>query len=232
MNLLRRLRGFTLIELLVALAVLALLALMSWRGIDGMTRTLTLTQVHSDDVLTLQTGLAQWRADWEAVSDTPHLTALDWNGQTLRITRRSGTLASEGVRVVAWIRRDERGGLWMRWQSPPLLSLSDWNAAWQQAERWGQNPSDADRQHEVAVLPLSDWQLFYYRDNAWSNPLSSSGTATSTDGPQRIGSTTTQSTTSALPDGVRLILTLPPPSPLAGKLTLDWVNPTVGGYKS
>ena len=33
-----RIRGFTLIELLVAIAAMALLALMSWRGLDGMTR--------------------------------------------------------------------------------------------------------------------------------------------------------------------------------------------------
>ena len=31
-------RGFTLVELLVALFAMALLAIMSWRGLDGMTR--------------------------------------------------------------------------------------------------------------------------------------------------------------------------------------------------
>lgn len=213
--------GFTLIELMVALAVLALLALMSWRGIDAMSRAQTATQAHSDDVLTVQTGLAQWRADWAEVAETSHITALDWNGQTLRLTRRSSTLASEGLRVVAWTRRNDNGGAWLRWQSPPLLTLDAWSSAWQQAERWGQNPSDADRQREVSVLPLTEWQIFYYRDNAWSNPLSSSGN-------QPAGTPVT----STLPDGVRLILTLPAQSPLAGKLTLDWVNPTTGKRKS
>ena len=51
----RRARGFTLIELLVALAVMALLALVSWRGLDGMSRATTQNQLRADAVLTLQT---------------------------------------------------------------------------------------------------------------------------------------------------------------------------------
>ena len=34
----RHSRGFTLIELLVAIAVMALMAILSWRGLDGMSR--------------------------------------------------------------------------------------------------------------------------------------------------------------------------------------------------
>ena len=40
----QRQRGFTLVELLVALMVMALLAVLSWRGLDGMTRAQTQTQ--------------------------------------------------------------------------------------------------------------------------------------------------------------------------------------------
>ncbi|MDO9134805.1 type II secretion system protein J, partial [Hydrogenophaga sp.] len=43
-----RSKGFTLIELLVAIAVMAMLALLSWRSIDGMSRTQTITQERSD----------------------------------------------------------------------------------------------------------------------------------------------------------------------------------------
>ena len=31
---------------------------------------------------------------------------------------------------------------------------------------------------EVAITPLEDWQIFYFRDNAWTNPQSSDATAT------------------------------------------------------
>ena len=60
--------------------------------------------------------------------------------------------------------------------------------------------------------------MFYFRGGAWSNPLSS-------DGP----STTPQA---AVPEGIRAVLTLAPGQAISGRLTLDWVRPTVGGGKS
>ena len=59
----KRGRGFTLVELLVALFAMALLAVMSWRGLDGMTRAQAITAARADEVLTLQVGLAQWGAE-------------------------------------------------------------------------------------------------------------------------------------------------------------------------
>jgi len=35
-----------------------------------------------------------------------------------------------------------------------------------------------------------------------------------------------------IPDGVRLVLELPPGQAVAGKLTRDWVRGTIGGGKS
>ena len=32
-----------------------------------------------------------------------------------------------------------------------------------------------------------------------------------------------------VPDGVRLVLVIPPDHPLAGRLTRDWARPTLGG---
>ena len=80
-------RGFTLVELLVALFAMALLAIMSWRGLDGMTRAQAQTEARADEVLTLQVGLAQWGADLDAVMEVPRFTAIDWNGRVLRLTR-------------------------------------------------------------------------------------------------------------------------------------------------
>ena len=55
-------RGFTLIELLVAIAVMALMAMLSWRGLEGMSRAQSQLQIHADDALALQVGLSQWRS--------------------------------------------------------------------------------------------------------------------------------------------------------------------------
>lgn len=221
----RRPHGFTLIELLVAIAVMALMAILSWRGLDGMSRAQTQTQTRADAVLALQAGLAQWKADLDALAEVPQTTPLDWDGRVLRITRRGSAMAGDGLRVVAWTRRPGAGSFWLRWQSPSLTVLGDWQTAWSQAERWAQNPGDEDRKREVAIVPLEDWQLFYFRADTWSNPLSSEGAAAS-------ASTSATATQAAIPQGVRAVLTLPPGLALSGAITLDWVRPTVGGGKS
>ncbi|HWS04465.1 MAG TPA: prepilin-type N-terminal cleavage/methylation domain-containing protein, partial [Burkholderiaceae bacterium] len=67
----RLFRGFTLVELMVAISVMALIAILSWRGLDGMSRAQTQTQARSDAILVLQAGLAQWKADLDAMADGP-----------------------------------------------------------------------------------------------------------------------------------------------------------------
>jgi len=212
-------RGFTLIELLVAITVMALMALLSWRGLDGMSRAQVQTQARADEVLTLQAGLAQWKADLDALAESPQISSLDWNGRVLRITRRGSATAGDGLRVVAWTRRAGDGGFWLRWQSPALYTRGDWQTGWTQAERWAQNPGDEEKKREVTILPLDDWQLFYFRGDAWSNPLSSNGTPA-------------VPAQSSVPEGLRAVLTLPPGLAVSGRITLDWVRPTVGGGKS
>ena len=95
-----RSRGFTLIELLVALAILALMALVSWRGLDAMTRAHSHIQERGDALLTLQAGLAQWAADLDAQVPVGQAPALDWDGRTLRITRYSTHKPGEGLLLV------------------------------------------------------------------------------------------------------------------------------------
>ena len=58
-------RGFTLIELLVAIVVMSMLALLSWRSLDGMTRTQNITQQRADDLLRhgLADGMRTLRQD-------------------------------------------------------------------------------------------------------------------------------------------------------------------------
>lgn len=221
------LKGFTLIELLVAISLMALMALLSWRGLDGITRSQQSLQQRSDDLLALQATLAQWGADLDAIEQQPDQPGLDWDGRALRMVRRNSGVPSDGLQVVAWTRRGIDGrGYWLRWQSPLLRSRDALDLAWQKAALWAQTPSDEDRQREVRTVALDQWQIYYYRGNAWTNPLSSAGaTETQTEGITAIP------TPAGIPDGVRLVLTLAPGQAVSGVLTRDWVQPLMGGGK-
>lgn len=224
-------RGFTLIELLLAIALLALMALMSWRGIDSMVRAQTQTRERADALLTLQATLGQWGADLDAIAALPFTTPIDWDGQVLRITRHSSASASDGAWVVAWSQRNIGGSTqWLRWQSPPVTTRNEWQSAWEQAAVWARTPGQAERRREVVLLPIAQWQIYYYRGNAWSNPLSSIGTGPAA---QEIGDAAASAKArNAVPDGVRLQLELPPGNGLAGQLTRDWVNPLSSANRS
>jgi general secretion pathway protein J len=220
-------RGFTLIELLVAIGVMALMAGLSWRGLDGMARTQTQLTQRADQVMTLQAGLSQWTADLDALVQLPNTAALDWDGRTLRITRRSTVASGDGILVVAWARRTINGsGQWLRWQSLPVTSKGALQSAWMSAAQWAQNPGDAEKRFEVSVAALDDWKVFYYRSDAWTNPLSSDGVTPPPSGNKPVAPDF------ALPDGVRLVLTLPASDAIGGTLTRDWVRVSLGGGKS
>ena len=223
-------QGFTLIELLVALSVMALMALLSWRSIDGMARAQAATSLRADQLLTLQAGLAQFKFDLNATAQTPRINSLDWDGRVLRLTRLAPNI-SDGLQVVAWTRRFDSDGQWLRWQSTPSRVWGNWAQAWDQAALWAQNPSTDSKKLETAVAPLVDWQIFYYRNNAWSNPLSSDGALVSPSPGAAVPITANAATQTTVPDGIRLVLNLSSGQGLAGKLTQDWVKPTFGGDK-
>lgn len=218
----RRNSGFTLIELLVAIVVMALLALLSWRAIDGMSRTQSYTQERSDQLLRLQAAMGQWVADLDAVTDTQEVNPLDFDGRLLRLTRRDSAesgLSSPGVRVVAWVQRE---GQWQRWQSAPLQQRDALARAWQRAAQWGQTGATEQAMggdSAVSLVALNGWQLYYHRGETWGNPLSSVGNEGDAGTPGSVGT--------SLPNGVRLVLDLTPGQALAGTLTRDWVRPTL-----
>ena len=226
----RRQAGLTLVELLIALFAMSLLAVLAWRGLDGMTRAQAYTETRADEVLTLQTGLAQWGADLEAMEQLRGMKAIEWNGRVLRLTRRSTANATEGVIVVGWARRNvPAGSLWMRWQSPPVATRGDIEQAWQRADLWAQNQGGGDAR-EVAIAPLEDWQVFYFRDNAWTNPQSSDITASivaTAQPPAGATSGAAAPNTAPVPDGVRIVLSLPAGGAIGGQVTRDWVRPQV-----
>jgi len=96
--------------------------------------------------------------------------------------------------------------------------------AWQQATVWAQNPSQELKRREVVVAPLDQWQLFYFRQTAWTNPLSSDTNSSPSGVPAALNT--------SIPEGVRLVLTLPGNSALAGVITRDWIRPTLSSNKS
>ncbi len=215
--------------MLVALTIMAVMAMMTWRGIDGMARAQDSTRRYTDDVLALQAGLSQWRADLDAMmvwpvteGSAPNTSAatqrsVSWDGRLMRITRMSAGDPAAGLRVVAWTRRTD--GQWLRWQSAPFISQSAWQAAWESANVWSQVGTEQtgtpNGPQAVRVANASEWQLHYFRNNAWTNPLSSgaeSGTAVD-----------------LLPDGIRLMITLAPGQAINGPMVIDWVRPNFGG---
>ncbi len=227
-------KGFTLIELLITLSLVGLLAGLSWRGLDGLARSQTASQERLVQTARLQTVLAQWQADLHALQGVQGFeeSGLLWDGQVLRIIRRSSALTANGSEpglwVVAWSRRGaaqvgQGMGQWVRWQSPPCNDRMTLKEAWDQAARWGQNPSSSDMALETPLLPLDSWQLVYFLGNAWINPLSSRYMQgfISPD----TGAFTTFSKAKP-PDAIRLMIDLPAETGFGGRLTLDWVAPT------
>lgn len=223
--------GFTLIELLVAIGVMALMAGLSWRGIDAMARTQSRLSERADQVMTLQAGLAQWVADLDALVQLPNTPALDWDGRALRVTRRSTVASGDGLLVVAWALRNIDGrGQWLRWQSPPVVTQGELQLAWATAAQWAQNPGEAEKRREVAVVAVDQWKVFYFRSDAWTNPLSSDGAppppAPIDTSARPVGPDLT------VPDGIRLVLTLPTQDAIGGTLVRDWARLSLGGGKS
>jgi general secretion pathway protein J len=225
----QRQRGFTLIELLIAITLMAVLAGLSWRGLDSLMRSRDVTQAQVDKTAVLQTVLAQWQADLNAVQPVTGITdaGVQWDGRTLRLMRRATAWRADGsdagMWVVAWTLR---GSQWLRWQSAPTQTRAALQQAWTNAERWGQNPSSDDALLETQLIPLDAWQLTYFRGNAWTNPLSSAG---DTLGVSQPSNTTSQG---ALPDAIRLQIDLPATTGVRGRITLDWVRPNFSNTKT
>lgn len=196
----RRHHGFTLIEVLVTVTILAIVAALAWRGVDGIVRTKEIAEARLDQVLRLNTVLTQWEADLAALHDTRLVPALSFDGSAARLTRRS----EQGVQMVVWTLR---GRQWHRWASAPVTRRAELQDAWMRSlQLLGGEPGD------LAALPgVGQWQLYFWRNNAWTNPQST--------GDQSAGDPRTQ----ALPQGVRLVLTLTPESGLSGEVTRDVV---------
>lgn len=248
-------RGFTLIEVLIALAALAIMAGLSWRSVDGLLKTQAQTRAASDSLLTLQATLSQWELDLNSVVESGVVTAIDFDGVRLRLTRKDALDSGGGVRVVSWSRErgeadDGRIAL-VRWQSPLARTRGELLASWERAAV----ATPSARPDAVRLVNASAWQLFFYRQNAWVNPLSAAEqanadeltrqTLAAADALRRAAAGGAGSPASGLtpplaapvkassiglvPDGVRLIFT-PDTSGsgdtiIGGPITKDWIRP-------
>ena len=153
--------GFTLVEVLVALFLMALLAALSWQGLDSVLRSRDASKLAVDQALRLATVLTQWEQDLQALHDSAMVPALDFDGQTLRLTRRTDS----GVALVSWA---VRGGVWQRWMSPAYTRTHELQEVWLRNQQFLGNEAG---QVELARA-ASDWRIYFFRGNAWTNAQS------------------------------------------------------------
>lgn len=212
----RRGTGFTLVELLVALLLMAVMSTMAWRGLDAMLRSREHTQESIERSAVLQTALAQWEQDWEQIQDSGLIVpAQSFEGQRLRLTRRH----PQGLQVVSWYVQD---GELCRWASPPVTRLAELRRAWERSEQ----PLTLASQRLVVLSGITDWQLYYFWDNAWANAMSTGGEAPVVKPPEvqpgppgQPPTPQPQAQGSPIPNGVRLQLQFGPGSGYSGTLT-------------
>lgn len=212
-------RGFTLVEVLVALALMAAMATMAWRGIDGMLRSRDISQGSLVQTERLQSVIAQWELDLQALQDSGVLNPIAFDGIQLLLTRRQ----PEGMQLVSWNLRD---GRLYRWASPVLTTQAAL------ADAYARSQQDLAGQAQLLVLDgVSRWQMFFYRGNGWSNAQSSGDLVTDDNGAAAPPATPPSGATGApplqpdggarrqLPSGVRMLLEFAPDSGREGTLT-------------
>jgi general secretion pathway protein J len=191
--------GFTLVEVLVALFVMAVLSGLAWQGVDSMLRTREATRAAIERTSRLDTVLAQWEQDLSSLQETSAAPALQFDGSSLRLTR----LADGGVQTVVWAVRD---GAWWRWSAPPTAQFETLQQQWLASQQLQGNEPGQLRLIDGA----GDWQIYYYRGNAWTNAQSTGELSSRAGGPP--GAPPAE----ALPAAVRLVIELP-----GGALTRD-----------
>jgi len=157
--------GFTLVEVLVALMAMAVLAALSWQGLSMLLaareangRSLAATQRLASIVI-------QWEQDLLAVTDTEVVPALQFDGRSLRLTRR-GRDDGDGVTLVVWALQ---AGRWTRWVSAPQVRMTELQEVWLRSQQL----DAADPAQVLLADEVEGWQLYFHRGDGWSNAQSS-----------------------------------------------------------
>lgn len=162
-------RGFTLVEVLVALLIMAVIAAMGWQGVSGMVKARDIGAQASDRTLRLSTVIGQWEQDLAAIYDSGTVPAIQFDGASLRLVRRSDS----GVQLVVWALRE---GRWQRWPGQVVRRSADLREGWLASQQLqGQEPG------QLTVLDgVTGWQLYFWRGQGWSNAQSSGDQVTET----------------------------------------------------
>lgn len=202
----RKSNGFTLVEVLVALLVMAIMAAMAWQGIDGIARTRASSESQVDRLLRLNSVLGQWEHDLASIQESQVVPALVFDGATLRLTRRTDA----GLQVVAWSLRDDAI---VRWAAPAAINVRDLQDHWMRSLQL----TTADAGQLRAIEGVAQWQLYFYRGNAWTNAQSSADLSAPAAGASAPRAVQRQ----LLPTGVRVVLAFAPGSGFGGTLTRD-----------
>jgi general secretion pathway protein J len=240
-NLCKKQSGFTLVEVLVAMAIMAIIALMAWQGVDSIVRARSINQARLEKLLRVNTVLAQWEQDLNALEDTERftkITAFNFNGSAVSLTRRS----EQGLQLVVWSLRSNQ---LYRWASPVVTTQDALQNHFKASQQFLGN----EKGQLKTLSNVSEWQIYYFRDNAWSNAQSSAGTALSTESgapapapagaaasvvPEAESNTSIKpppntpqntppntATKSVMPSGVRLVLNFSNADSLNGRITRD-----------
>lgn len=208
-------RGFTLVEVLVALLLMAILATLAWQALDGVLRARDHSRLSIDRTVRLSTVLTQWEQDLLALRDTEVVPPLAFDGQTLRLTRRS----EGGITLVAW---SVRSGQWQRWTAGPFVGSGELQEGWLRSQQL--------QGTEPGTVQLTDgadtWQVYFARGGLWSNAQSSANLVASpatvvvappsaaaagsgaTGAAGAASAPPPQVLRAALPEAVRLLITL------------------------
>jgi general secretion pathway protein J len=203
-------RGFTLVEVLVAMLIMAIMAVMAWQGVDGIVRSRNGSQERLEQTLRFNTVIAQWEQDLASIQDSSAVPqALSCDGATVRLTRRT----PNGLQIIAWsLRPDASGSTWWRWAGPEVTTSTGLQESWMRSlQLQGTEPG------QVRTLAgLTQWQVYFYQGNAWSNCQSTGDVV-----PVAATGAISAPARTALPSGVRLVLTFGPGSGADGTLTRD-----------
>ena len=185
--------GFTLVEVLVALLLMAILSAMAWQGLDGVLRARDASRDSIDRTTRLATVLSQWEQDLQAVHDSGVVPPLTFDGQTLRLTRR----VEDGVALVAW---SVRSGIWQRWAGAGMQRAGLLQQAWLASQQFlGNEPGQL-----TVADGASEWQLYFYIGNAWSNAQSTGNLVAV----PAAGAPGAPQVRQDLPSAVRMVITL------------------------
>ena len=213
-----RMAGFTLVEVLVAMMVMAIMAGMAWQGVDGIVRARDSSQGRLEQTLRLNTVIAQWQQDLASIQDTAVVPlALSCDGASVRLTRRTPT----GLQVVAWTLRPSNsasGATWQRWAGPPATTTGVLQDSWLRSlQLQGDEPGTVR-----TLTGLSQWQVYFYQGNSWSNCQSTGNFAAAAASTAASGGVVAP-IRQALPKGVRIVLSFADGGSTSGDLTRDTV---------